>query len=148
MALVTLVSASLIFSAASGSVTRQIGFEQAVAASDAIVIGVVTENPDAATLENGQPFRRQRVHVVRYLEGAGPDDIVVLSPGGRYDAWIPGIGLRQIEAIDSADCRLPAVGTEALLFLKKRGAAYTVASATHGIVTVNTRRQSVAKSRF
>lgn len=116
------------------AVTRQMGLEQAVLASDVVVLATVVDNPDRATLERGKPFRHQRVRVARYFQGDGPTDIVVRSPGGRYSAWIPGVGRREIEAIDGSDCRLPPVGTEVVLFLRKRGDAYAVAAATHGIL--------------
>ncbi len=137
---------SLAWLSAPASVTRQLGLEGAAGASDTIVVGRVIENPDLATLQNGKPFRRQRVLVERYVRGSGPAEIVVLAPGGRYTAWIPGIGDREIEAIDGADGRLPAVGTEVLLFLRRRGDAFVIASATHGILLVKSDRRSGRKS--
>jgi hypothetical protein len=147
---VSTLAASLIAAGLScatpASVTRQMGFEEAAFVADTIVIGIVTENPEVAVLQGGRPFRRQRVLVSVYFKGGGPSEIVVLSPGGRYSAEIPGVGRREIEAIDGNDCRLPGVGTEALLFLRKRGDDFLVASATHGVVPVRTDRATGCKS--
>jgi len=119
-----------------GSRVVQMSFEEAAGDADVVVVGTVVEVPEFASEESGIVVRRNRFHVEKYLRGDGAAEIEVQTIGG------PFMGIRdgrpeQLVQIAGGQPQLPAVGTRAVLFLKKYGGgAYMICSASHGVVPV------------
>jgi hypothetical protein len=115
----------------------QMSFEEAAGGADVVVVGTVVELPEFASEESGIVVRKNRFQVERYLKGDGATKIEVQTIGG------PFIGIRdgrpeQLVQIAGGQPQLPAVGTRAVLFLKRYGGdnKYMICSASHGVVPV------------
>ena len=114
---------------------RHLSFEEAVNGAELVVLGRVAVTPDLATLKADRRVNTHHVFKVEeYIKGDGPDELMVVTIGGKYWAETEkGPVLR--EAISTSP-QLPAEGTEILLFLRNTNEGYAIHSASHGVVRV------------
>ena len=121
-----------------GVVARQMSFEEVLRGSDAVVVGTVSESAEfAQTHPKLGVIRNHTIQVEQYVKGDGPEEIVVVTRGGKYWADTPE-GKRLREAVSSSAPQLPPEGTDALLFLRSWGNGYVIYSATHGVMALDT----------
>ncbi len=124
------------------AVIRQSSIEEASNA-ELIVLAVVSETrrqPSDAIYISAlrAPFYAEKVRVSRYLKGSGPEDLVVLSEGGQFEAMVNGTPTVVVQESD-LDTRLPAVGTKLVMFLDPMpGLAgyHRLTSISHGALEV------------
>jgi len=113
-------------------------FEQAAWYSEVVVLGMVVEIPEfAVEVAQSGVVRRNRVRVEQYLKGHGPDEIAVITLGGKFVRETADGRVVREASTDGAP-QLPAVGTEVVLFLRPSSDGFVPSSWSHGVVPVQT----------
>ena len=132
------VLAGLATTALASVIVNRMSFEDALSGSDLVVLGKVVESPEIGVFDPEIGVRRQHtIWVKQYIKGEGPDEITVITAGGKF--WKDtDEGRKLYEGSSDAAPQLPPEGTEVLLFLRSWGGGYLIYSATHGVVPVKT----------
>ena len=142
---VSIATTSVLLSTLSGAfcpvqgsvIARQMSFEEVFQGAEVVVLASVVEIPELAVSRPGVgAFRANKLRVERYLKGHGPNEITVMTRGGKF-VQDTATGPRVlIEHTSDSDPQLPPEGTEVLLFLRNSTVGYVIYSATHGVVLV------------